>query len=309
MSNTEPRAIAEKFYTALSELNLPAMMALHHDDVVFDIIGSTPVSGHFRGKDICFSQVFPPVIEALLPGKFDLAREWVIVCSDEDFAVGFNRGGGPTAEGSVYDQIYAMTFTVRGGLIVRLQGFFDTVHVEDVIFKNPLTEPRRPPACPFKLPEQPAPEPRFDDVLNIVTQYYDALTRSDMATYMALHDEEVVFNVNGSTPVSGRFVSRRSCFENVVEPFLSAFISEQSRFGIDRRIYAVDGQRAFAVMRGGGRTVQGVDADVFFAQLFTVRKGRIVELHQFLDTAHVEAAVFGNVSKDPGKPPDIPFQM
>ena len=53
-----------------------------------------------------------------------------------------------------------------------------------------------------------------DSLLEFLERLYGALSKADLHTWAAMHTDDVVFNVNGSTPVSGRiegFTSSSFC--------------------------------------------------------------------------------------------------
>jgi len=58
-------AVAEAFYRALEVGDFEALADLHADDVVFNLLGSTPVSGRWEGKAECFG----PLVADRVVGK------------------------------------------------------------------------------------------------------------------------------------------------------------------------------------------------------------------------------------------------
>ena len=54
-----------------------------------------------------------------------------------------------------------------------------------------------------------------------------------------------------------------------------------------------DGERAVVLSRGTARTKAGKDYNNTYAQVFTVRDGKIVSVREYMDTALVDA-VFGS---------------
>ena len=53
MSVTENKKLIEKWYIALAEGDFETIFDMHHDDVIYNMLGSTPVSGRIYGKDAC----------------------------------------------------------------------------------------------------------------------------------------------------------------------------------------------------------------------------------------------------------------
>ena len=61
-------ALATRYYEALEAGDFDALAALHSDDVVFNLVGSTPVSGRWVGKEECFGPlVADNVVGKLVP--------------------------------------------------------------------------------------------------------------------------------------------------------------------------------------------------------------------------------------------------
>ncbi len=142
-------ALAETYYQALADGDFDALAALHADDVVFNLVGQTPVSGRWEGKAECFG----PLVADMVVGKLDPAtvqfsRKWKIMCADEERVVGIMVGGGMGNNGHEYLQTYCQIMTISDGLITELHEFFDTALVELALNDNPTakgpTQPQRP---------------------------------------------------------------------------------------------------------------------------------------------------------------------
>lgn len=144
------RAVGEAFYRALEDGDFDALAALHSDDVVFNLVGSTPVSGRWEGKAECFGPlVADMVVGKLEPDTIQFSREWRIMCADENRVVGLMRGGGMGKNGHEYIQTYCQIMTIRDGLIAELHELFDTALVELVLNDNPTKNGPSEVAKPF----------------------------------------------------------------------------------------------------------------------------------------------------------------
>jgi len=134
-------AVATAFYEALAAGDFDALAALHSDDIVFNLVGSTPVSGRWEGKDVCFGPIVADgVIGKLVAETIRFSRAWRIMCADENCVVGLMRGGGTATNGHEYLQTYCQIMTIRDGLIVELHEFFDTALVELALNDNPTVK-------------------------------------------------------------------------------------------------------------------------------------------------------------------------
>jgi uncharacterized protein len=151
MGVKENRALIERWYTALYEGDFETMMSMHPEDVIFNMIGNTPVSGRYVGKDVAFGIIIAQVVNSLVPETVKFGKKWKIMAADDQRVVGIMQGGGMGKNGEEYAQTYCHIFTIKGGLIVELHDFFDTVLAEKVVFDNHLERPETPPADPFNF--------------------------------------------------------------------------------------------------------------------------------------------------------------
>lgn len=142
--------LIERYYGALASGDFELLADLHSDDVAFNMLGTTPVSGRWEGKDVCFGPIVADgVLGKLKPGEFAFAKKWRIMCADDDRVVGIMQGGGPGLNGEQYDQTYCQVFTIRDGKIAELHEFYDTALVELVLNDNRTEKPPVEPAKPF----------------------------------------------------------------------------------------------------------------------------------------------------------------
>ncbi len=148
-------AIGEAFYRALEDGDFEALADLHSDDIVFNLVGSTPVSGRWEGKDVCFGPIVADgVVGKLDPETIQFSREWRIMCADENRVVGIMKGGGMGNNGHEYLQTYCQIMTIRDGKIAELHEFFDTALVELVLNDNPTERGTSAVQEPFRFPQE-----------------------------------------------------------------------------------------------------------------------------------------------------------
>lgn len=148
-------ALAEAYYEALARGDFDALAALHSEDVVFNLLGSTPVSGRWEGKAECFGPlVADAVVGKLVPETVQFSRKWHIMCADEDRVVGIMYGGGMGTNGHEYLQTYCQIMTIKDGKISELHEFFDTALVELALNNNPTEKGPSEVQRPFRFPEE-----------------------------------------------------------------------------------------------------------------------------------------------------------
>ena len=132
------------------------------------------------------------------------------------------------------------------------------------------------------------------DSRTVVENWYAALAAGDMEGVIGALHEDVVVNVLGCTPVSGRHVGRDAFVANAVGPIFAKLDPETVRFAKTFRIFAADGGHVAALMEGGGATHNGKRYDNTYCHLFAIEDGQITEMYEFLDTVLVEHAIFDN---------------
>ena len=137
MSVEENRELIEKWYIALEQGDFETIYNMHHDDVVYNMLGNTPVSGRIYGKDACCNgMIGEKLLEKLVSDKVQFSKKWKIIAAENDRVVGMMQGGGPTKNGEMYEQTYCEIFTIKDNKIIELHAFFDTVLIEKCLFEN-----------------------------------------------------------------------------------------------------------------------------------------------------------------------------
>jgi ketosteroid isomerase-like protein len=290
------RAIATAYISALEPFDAHALARLHSPDVTYDVLGTTALSGTHVGHGAVVGSFFSPIIDALAPDSYGLARESVVACVDEAVAVVLTRSVGTTTRGGAYEQISLYALTLDNDQVIKVEVAWDTAHVAEALLGDQLGEPRPP--REVHLPPDLGADESGTAAADVTRAYYEAMSKADWETFPALHDPNVVFDLPGSLPVSGHFENFENCIGGVVVPWVSTF-DPQHPPGVNQyRIVCSDNRRALAFMRASGKTPAGVEADVIMVQIFTVKDGRITHLNEHLDTAYLESVCWGNDLRD-----------
>lgn len=134
------KKIIKKFYNSLEKSDFDSLNELWHDDVTLTLIGSTPVSGDFKGKDSAISLIEKGVLANLQFDKVIFANEWSIIAAENDIVVGTMTLQGKSIYNKDYNQIYCQIFTIKDNKIFRLHEFFDTALVETSLYDKKYLE-------------------------------------------------------------------------------------------------------------------------------------------------------------------------
>lgn len=128
------------------------------------------------------------------------------------------------------------------------------------------------------------------DNKRVVQQWFDCVARNDGEGLFALFADDVVYDLKGSTPVSGCYRGKQSIAEDFFIPWRRQ-IDGDLVVTVDTLI--AEGDRVVALGRGKATTVHGLPYDNDYAFVFRVRDGKIVEVLEYLDTVLVETAAYG----------------
>ena len=145
------KKLVKEWYRALEAGDAGAMLAVQRDDVIYNVHGTTPVSGRFQGKDILVNDIFPRVMGMLQMDTFKFCTKLKIVCADEHRVVTIMQADGQALNGIRYNQTYCHMFGFKDGLISEVWEFFDSVLAEAALNNNPLTKPTKAPANAFEF--------------------------------------------------------------------------------------------------------------------------------------------------------------
>jgi len=133
----------------------------------------------------------------------------------------------------------------------------------------------------------------------IVEGYYTALAAGDVPSAMAALAPDVVLEVMGHTPISGRHVGLEALMANAIGPIAGALEMSEAQFAASWEIYAAEGNRVAGRMTATAVTMSGKRYDNSYCQLFRVANGQIAEMYEYLDTVLVEDAIFDNELTQP----------
>jgi ketosteroid isomerase-like protein len=133
MSAQENKAIVQKFYEAGNAGDMETCFGLLADDIVWTNIGSTSVSGTYRGKPQLMEGLLGPLF-AQLKGGIHMTVERMV--AEGDYVVAQTRGAAETLDGVPYENTYCWVIRLRDGQFVELTEYLDTALVAAVFDRD-----------------------------------------------------------------------------------------------------------------------------------------------------------------------------
>lgn len=132
MSASENKEIIQKMFIELGNGNAAAFLGAMADDVQFTLIGTTKLSGVFKGKQELAGKLLGP-LGAALDGGLVITPDNLI--ADGDFVAMQARGKSVAKNGKRYDNTYCQVFKFSGGKIKEVTEYLDTELVTSVFGK------------------------------------------------------------------------------------------------------------------------------------------------------------------------------
>lgn len=133
----------------------------------------------------------------------------------------------------------------------------------------------------------------------VVRAYLDALVTGDVTAIAASFAEDARWSLHGTLPLAGTKCGRKAIMEfllnaaNLYRPGTQSFTFTQ---------ITAQGDRVAVEWRVRGiATATGIGYDNDYCGVFTVHRGRIVEVREYLDSLHAAHVLF---APDTGSAPD-----
>jgi ketosteroid isomerase-like protein len=124
---------------------------------------------------------------------------------------------------------------------------------------------------------------------SVVQRWLALAGAGDIDGAFALFADDALWSNIGTTRYSGDFRGREEILGRLIGPLFT-----QLEGGISSEVEAViaDGEHVVVLSRGSAMTREGTPYNNTYAQVFTVRGGRITAVREYMDTALVDR-VFG----------------
>ena len=132
------KQLLERIYRELSEGNPQPLLDSLADDVQWTIIGSTELSGVYRGKREVTGNLLTRLRARLAsPVTFTFER----FIADGEYVVMQARGQATAVTGLAYDNVYCIVARIVNGQILEMTDYVDTELISRALFgpPNPAT--------------------------------------------------------------------------------------------------------------------------------------------------------------------------
>jgi ketosteroid isomerase-like protein len=128
------------------------------------------------------------------------------------------------------------------------------------------------------------------DNQKIVQSWFDLIADGKAAEAFALFSEDIVYDLKGTTPVSGKYRGMDQIVNDFFTPWRKQLDGEMNLI-VDELIG--DGASVVALVRGEAKTIFDKRYDNEYAFVFRIKDGKITGVTEYLDTALVETAAYG----------------
>lgn len=131
MSTLTNKELLGHVYAEASAGNAAPLIDALADDVAWTIIGSTPLSGTFRGKQEVLSGLLGP-LRSRVTSSITFSVERLI--AEDDHVVMVAKGHATSTSGRPYDNTYCIVARFAGGRIVEMTDYVDTELITSALF-------------------------------------------------------------------------------------------------------------------------------------------------------------------------------
>jgi ketosteroid isomerase-like protein len=127
------RKIMETYYKSINDGDFEIVISLMDENVKFHIIGDSPFSGYWEGKENVYGILVPGVVACLDPETVSFAENWKIMCADDERVTGLMSAKGRALNGEIMDQTYCHIFKIKDMKIIEVHEFMDTAQNEKTL--------------------------------------------------------------------------------------------------------------------------------------------------------------------------------
>jgi ketosteroid isomerase-like protein len=131
MGTADNKRLVEHIYVEISKGNLAPLIESLAEDVEWTIIGTTELSGTFRGKQEVLERLLGP-LGAALDGHVVFTFERFI--AEGDFVVMQAHGEGTAKTGRPYNNTYCIVCRIVDGKVLQMTDYVDTELITTALY-------------------------------------------------------------------------------------------------------------------------------------------------------------------------------
>ncbi len=123
MSAEENKSVVQRFYDASNRGDMDSCMDLISNDIKWTNIGSTSLSGTFRGKEELSRNLLGPLFGRLKEGIKTTVHRLI---AEDNYVVAQTSGISETTDGSPYNNTYCWIIKICDGKFAEVTEYMDT---------------------------------------------------------------------------------------------------------------------------------------------------------------------------------------
>lgn len=123
MGTERNKQLVRSFYEAGNRGDVDACLALISDDIVWTDIGTTALSGTYRGKPDLMENLLGPLFGRLKAG---ISSSIELLIAEGDYVVALTSGTAETTDGKAYNNRYCQVIRLESGKFKEVVEYFDT---------------------------------------------------------------------------------------------------------------------------------------------------------------------------------------
>ena len=136
--------------------------------------------------------------------------------------------------------------------------------------------------------------------MQTLENYYSALRSVDMERWMDCHTPGVAYNVNGATPVSGRWEGIDCVVQDLLPRLFTLLEPGSANIPVRWKLMVADDRRTAVIFEGESKTLKGTDYNNRYLQLHQFdEQGLIEEVWEFFDSQLATERLFSDGEQEP----------
>jgi ketosteroid isomerase-like protein len=133
-----------------------------------------------------------------------------------------------------------------------------------------------------------------ENLNEFLEKLYTALRTGDIETWLSMHNESAVFNISGSTIISGQ-MTIQELISDVFPLVFDPLIPETVQFGLRWKLMCADDKRAAVIFEGESTTKSGNPYNNRYVQILEFGDDDLIQqVWEFFDTDLANSVLFND---------------